>query len=700
MQHTLTTFATNGEALRDRFLTLNSPGELATLLGIEYSRLRYLVYRTPRGLRYHVFEIPKRSGGVRLILAPNRELKSVQRRLNEILKVVYGPNRNTSAHGFLPERSIITNARLHTGRKFVLNLDLQDFFPSINFGRVRGLFMAWPYELPTEVATILAQICCFDNQLPQGAPTSPIVSNMICAKLDITLQRLAARNKCVYTRYADDITFSTYLPNFPAALASLTPENKVELGQPLTSIIKDSGFVPNDSKVRLQVRPWRQIVTGLIVNKFPNVDRQYTRQIRAMLYAWETFGYEAAQTQFLRCYDVKQRSADVNARLFAQVIRGRIEFLGAVKGKTHRLYLGFLEQLNRLEGRALGKNPTLENPDSQMAPKATPVHEQATEVAIKFSVSELPPTGDFIANPGNQNAESGLIDVAIMTVLAEESNAVAQKLTNLKRVAGSNKRPNIYDYQYGSVPCASYGLPYRVVLGRLGRAGNTQGALGIMSAIERWSPRYVLLVGIAGGFAKDNIQLGDVVFSDVICGYEYGKLDKGEFILKPHQIYQSDVGLLNGALGLANKIDVWAQDLKDGKVRRVTKAIKGVVASGDKVVDDPTVPFFQQAQEKLGPLHAIEMEGVGASAAIDHAHALGKQVGFMMVRGISDMPKGLSELGLITDSSTVGVRATEERDTWKMVAAEAAAAFAIALISSGLPKPPRGLKGSLIKQRH
>ncbi|MBE3133112.1 MAG: RNA-directed DNA polymerase, partial [Acidobacteria bacterium] len=190
--------------LRERFFALETREAVANLLEIKYGHLMWCVYRVPLSQRYTHFSLPKKSGGNRTIMAPVSTLKLVQRKLSQVLSAVYKPK--PSAHGFLRGRSIVTNARQHAGNKYVLNLDLKDFFPSINYGRVRGLLMGTPYKRKPGVATLLAAICCADNQLPQGAPTSPIVSNMICAKMDSQLQKLAEENRCFYTRYADDMT--------------------------------------------------------------------------------------------------------------------------------------------------------------------------------------------------------------------------------------------------------------------------------------------------------------------------------------------------------------------------------------------------------------------------------------------------------------------------------------------------------------
>lgn len=230
----------------------------------------------------------------------------------------------------------------------MLNLDLEDFFPSINFGRVRGMFMAIPYKRNATIATILAQICCFDNQLPQGAPTSPIVTNMICAKMDSQLVRLAEECKTDYTRYADDITFSTNLREFHPDLVADSNLDQFELGPKLLDIIHSNGFEVNDKKTRFRTRNQHQEVTGITVNKFPNVPRKFVRQIRAMLHSWEAIGLESAQEKFRQSFDKKHRSYWTQNPSFKRVVKGKIEYLGMVRGHTDRIYLGLSSRLQAL----------------------------------------------------------------------------------------------------------------------------------------------------------------------------------------------------------------------------------------------------------------------------------------------------------------------------------------------------------------
>ena len=341
-----TKLSSSPDELRSKFYALEKPQDIADLLEIDLQRLHYHIYKTSKTSRYSIFNIPKRAGGLRTISAPATALKIIQQKLNQVLLQVYSPK--PCVHSFLLDRSIVSNAKVHLAKRNIFNIDLEDFFPSINFGRVRGLFMGKPYNLCPTVSTILAQICCFNNQLPQGAPTSPIITNMICAQMDSQLIALAKANKCDYTRYADDITFSTNLRDFPTALVTLNSLGQVEVGAELEQIITQNGFKINKNKIRLRGKNLRQQVTGIIVNRFPNVRRKLVRQIRAMLHAWRKFGLEAAQEEFRRQYDKKHRSEWKKNPSFKRVVKGKIEYLGMVRGKNDPIYLSLCSELKRL----------------------------------------------------------------------------------------------------------------------------------------------------------------------------------------------------------------------------------------------------------------------------------------------------------------------------------------------------------------
>ncbi len=270
--------------------------DVAALLGFKPASLAYILYRMPEAKKYTWFEIPKRSGDMRKIMAPDVKLKLLQRRVANLLYLCLadidkaGKPRRPVSHGFARSLSIVTNASVHKRRRYVLNLDLKDFFPSINFGRVRGMLIKDKrFQLEPKVATIIAQIACHDNVLPQGSPCSPVISNIIAHLLDIRLVRLAKSNRCTYSRYADDITFSTGLKEFSADLATPIVGSAGEwvLGGVLTKEIQKAGFEINDMKTRMQVRGSRQVTTGLLVNEKVNIRPEYYRDARAM--CWSLF---------------------------------------------------------------------------------------------------------------------------------------------------------------------------------------------------------------------------------------------------------------------------------------------------------------------------------------------------------------------------------------------------------------------------
>ena len=268
--------------------------ELASILGVSAAFLTRTLYRpgvkSHVNSHYHQFDITKKSGGVRTISAPSDELKDLQRKLSDLLldckEVIHFDNnvKCSLSHGFERERSIITNARIHRGKKNVLNLDLADFFGSFNFGRVRGYFIAnRDFKLDPHIATIIAQIACYKDSLPQGSPCSPVIANLITNSLDIKLSKLAKRNGCSYTRYADDITFSTRKKCFPTAIVKNVED--LTLGSKLLGEIRRAGFSVNPKKTRLQIKDSRQEATGLVVNKKVSVKSEYWRLTRAMAHS-------------------------------------------------------------------------------------------------------------------------------------------------------------------------------------------------------------------------------------------------------------------------------------------------------------------------------------------------------------------------------------------------------------------------------
>jgi RNA-directed DNA polymerase len=273
--------------------------DVAKLLEVKTGMLSYVLYKQSKSELYRKFDISKKTGGVREISAPCPHLKLIQQRLAAILAdcsselrkmhttAVQNKNhvRREVSHGFVKGRSIISNGQEHITRRFVFNADLSDFFGTINFGRVRGFFIKDEnFLLSPSVATILAQIACNENKLPQGSPCSPVISNLIGHILDMRLVELAFQQGCTYTRYADDLTFSTNKLEFPTAIAipkEGDPHGWLP-GNGLRTIVQKCGFSLNEKKTRLQYRDSHQEVTGLTVNKKVNVPANYRYSARAM----------------------------------------------------------------------------------------------------------------------------------------------------------------------------------------------------------------------------------------------------------------------------------------------------------------------------------------------------------------------------------------------------------------------------------
>ena len=303
--------------------------------------LNYYAYHK-KETRYRTFQIPKRTRGeVRTIKAPDRGLLRLQRLLLSCLTAAFTTSHPAS-HGFVPGRSILTNAQPHVGHRFVLNLDLRDFFYSTSVGRVMAVLQLPPFSLAKEGAYLVANLCCDQGSLPQGAPTSPLLTNAVCQRLDRLLQQLATRHRCTYTRYADDLTFSCNRPVFRAAFH-----------QELNATLVAEGYQQNEQKQRLQTPETRQEVTGIVVNDRPNVPREYVRQIRAMLHNWETKGYEAASATLRQHYPASKAHARHNGKVpkLERVLAGKTAYLGMVKGQDSEQYQAIQTVFNKLSAK-------------------------------------------------------------------------------------------------------------------------------------------------------------------------------------------------------------------------------------------------------------------------------------------------------------------------------------------------------------
>ena len=396
-------------------------------------------------VRYKQFEISKKSGAKRIINAPVEGLKSIQKVLSLILQCVFEPNK--AATGFVMDKSIVDNAKLHLNNRYVYNIDLKDFFPSIDQARVWKCFQLKPLYLigatnpdknaynnilchPDEngdrtvyaihnswitqlknsqgesvvysnsdlqgliheynlldkgdlseeiitdlirtdlsrknnnrnnrsyLANILASMCCSEmsverldengnwvnqkrNVLPQGAPTSPVITNIVCQKLDYLLTKLAYKHGLVYSRYADDITFSSK--------HNVYQENS-EFLKELNTIILGQNFHIKESKTRLRKDGYRKEVTGLLVNEKVNVHKRYVKQLRMWLYYWERYGKEKAELLFKNDY-LKEKGYTKNPQNpMINVIQGKLNFMSMVKGPEDSTFKGLRERFEKLAG--------------------------------------------------------------------------------------------------------------------------------------------------------------------------------------------------------------------------------------------------------------------------------------------------------------------------------------------------------------
>lgn len=269
---------------------IKTRNDFAKFIGVKLQTLTYLLYIKKIDNCYNTLEIPKKNGDTRTICVPNKNLKKVQKKLYNKLSTYYDEiktqNNFTSkiSHGFEKNRSIVTNAEVHKNKRYVVNLDLLVFFPSTNFGRVRSYFIKNNYfEINDDIATILAQLTCYKGTLPQGASTSPLIANMICNIMDIRILKIAKKYRLDYTRYADDLTFSTNNKYF------LNDYDKFL--EDIKNIIHRSGFELNSKKTRLLFSNSRQEVTGLVVNKKISVPKEYYKNTRAMAHSLYKNGY-------------------------------------------------------------------------------------------------------------------------------------------------------------------------------------------------------------------------------------------------------------------------------------------------------------------------------------------------------------------------------------------------------------------------
>ncbi|THJ30669.1 RNA-directed DNA polymerase [Lampropedia aestuarii] len=422
---------------------LTSGAQLAEAMGVSVAELRFLSFHreVARSHHYHSFTLPKKTGGERLISAPMPRLKRAQYWvLDQVLAKIPA---HDAAHGFLAGRSIISNAQPHTGQDVVINLDVKDFFPSIAFGRIKGVFRQLGYG--ESVASVLALLCsenraqawlvdgerlfvggkARERVLPQGAPTSPMLTNLLCRRLDRRLQGLAAQLGFAYTRYADDLTFS--------ASGEAAQERVGALLRRVRWILRDEGFTPHPDKERVMRKGRRQEVTGLVVNgAAPSVSRQTRRQLRAALHQatqagsasaavaphWQGQAVQPSQllglAQFVHQVDAKQGQALLaSAQQLAAVPGARVnQDLADAAARDRR---AATRPLPFRQAAAAAQAPVRANGQAWWQPeeKAAPVlehtdqqrKEQRQQLRREAAAAQTPDAAWGRAEPHNRSAE-------------------------------------------------------------------------------------------------------------------------------------------------------------------------------------------------------------------------------------------------------------------------------------------------------
>jgi retron-type reverse transcriptase len=313
---------------------------LRTLLNIKSpNQLGFFLLATDaKGGPYTTHTIPKNSGGERKICAPKKQLKWVQKQILKHILSKVPPH--PAAHGFVNGRSTVSNAAPHVGSELVVKFDLKDFFPTVHYFRVMGLFASLGYPLgncmfgtadeSNQIAPVLARLCCYTPDpkewgsatLPQGAPTSPAVSNLVCRRLDARLEGLAKAYKGVYTRYADDLTFS-----FKSA-------EGVTLGRFrwwVDQVCQQEGFTVNQEKFRVIRDSQRQMVTGIVVNEAVRVPREMRRELRAIVHNCEKNGIEAEAKTWAKKRKKDEPGFEGTAAAFPGYLRGIAAYLNMVQ---------------------------------------------------------------------------------------------------------------------------------------------------------------------------------------------------------------------------------------------------------------------------------------------------------------------------------------------------------------------------------
>lgn len=301
--------------------SIRSIRELGKLLKTHPQRL----YLLSNQARYQTFTRPKKGGGERVIEAPGADIKKILGILNRYLQSTYLFEKSAAAYGFVvgvknddDRRNILTNAKKHLGRPYLLNIDLKNFFHSVSREKVLQIFFNKPFRFKGELADLLADLCTYKGRLPMGTPSSPVLSNFACMQLDDTLQAFANNMLWVYTRYADDMSFSSHKPI------------NTEMIHSLRRIITNAGFIINEKKVARFGPKASKIVTGLLLTDKVGLTPEFVPQLQ------EEINQLAAS---MRAQNEQGHLSTKWINQMTMQVRGRINFTGFILGRRNESYI-------------------------------------------------------------------------------------------------------------------------------------------------------------------------------------------------------------------------------------------------------------------------------------------------------------------------------------------------------------------------
>ncbi|NLN94579.1 MAG: RNA-directed DNA polymerase [Bacteroidales bacterium] len=317
----------------DLFCKLSTLNDLAAVISVSKNEILLMAFEPV----YYHFTVPKSTGGQRYIEAPDIELKKIQRRLNYFLQKVYYLNQSRAAHGYIISvigeknpKTILSQAEKHLGANYMLNVDFSDFFHQISITDVKNIFQCSPFKFNQYAAYTLAKICCYKDRLPMGAPTSPVLSNFYTRSLDEDLIKWSMPQKITYTRFVDDLSFS-----------SLDSPFNITHYEQITEITNNYGLVLNPSKTVYYDIKDEKIVTGLILRETVDILPEFYEELDKDINRLKAINEVV--------YITGKIQKPLMLSTFKQEVMGKIAFIAQIEGKNSPEYNHYMEKYEDAE---------------------------------------------------------------------------------------------------------------------------------------------------------------------------------------------------------------------------------------------------------------------------------------------------------------------------------------------------------------